>query len=57
MKIIGVLLLIIYLLHTKKYELKNILSLTEGAYMLLALSFITNNYELYPLAITFVLLI
>lgn len=53
MKIIGLLLLIIYLLHTKKYELKNILSLTEGAYMLLALSFITNNYELYPIAITF----
>lgn len=53
MKIVGILLLIIYLLHTKKYELKNILSLTEGAYMLLALSFIINNNELYPIAITF----
>lgn len=53
MKSVGFLLIIIYLLFTKKYELKNILSLTEGAYILLALSFIINNNELYPIAITF----
>ena len=53
MIVVGIILLLIYLLNIKKFKLRNILTLSEGAYLLLVLSFIINNNKLYPIAITF----
>lgn len=53
MIVLGIILILIYLLNIKKFNLRNTLSLSEGAYLLFALSFIINNNKLYPIAITF----
>ena len=49
MIVVGIILLLIYLLNIKKFKLRNILTLSEGAYLLLVLSFIINNNKLYPI--------